>query len=61
MDPLFWIAIGFIIIGFIVLISMKKHMESNKASTKQILWWIAGTTAWGIVSMTLVVWLFGFI
>ncbi|QUW23169.1 hypothetical protein JSQ81_06295 [Sporosarcina sp. Marseille-Q4063] len=71
MDLLFWITVGFIIIGFIVLASMKRNMESKLAFIKgnmeskksssairSIVWWIVGTTAWGIVSMTLVVWWF---
>ncbi len=66
MDLLLWITVGFIIIGFVVLASMKKNMESKlafikrnmeskKSSTKSIVWWIVGTAAWGIVSMNLIV------
>ena len=71
MDPLLWITIGFIIIGFVVLISMKKGMESkvafinvniedeeNSLKAKSVIWWIWSTTAWGIVSIFLVVWCF---
>ena len=71
MDLLLWITIGFIIIGFVVLISMKKGMESKLAfitanmegeesstKAKSIIWWIVSTTAWGIVSMILIVWCF---
>ena len=72
MDLLFWITIGFIIIGFVVLASMKKGMESkvafikankedeesSKAKAKSVIWWIVSTAAWGIVSMNLVVWCF---
>ncbi|MFF3099765.1 hypothetical protein [Viridibacillus arvi] len=71
MDLLLWITIGFIIIGFVVLTSMKKGMESKLAfitvnmedkesaiKAKSIIWWIASTTAWGIVSMILIVWWF---
>ncbi|RDW17458.1 hypothetical protein [Oceanobacillus chungangensis] len=71
MDLLLWITIGFIIIGFVVLVSMKKGMESKVAfikanvedeesstTAKSIIWWIWSTTAWGIVSMFLVVWCF---
>ncbi|MCM3763850.1 hypothetical protein [Neobacillus niacini] len=71
MDLLLWITIGFIIIGFVVLISMKKGMESKLAfitanmedeesskKAKSIIWWIASATAWGIVSMFLIVWWF---
>ena len=68
MDLLFWITIGFIIIGFVVLASMKKGMESkvafikanledeeNSSKAKSVIWWIWSTVAWGIVSMYLVV------
>ena len=71
MDLLLWITIGFIIIGFVVLTSMKKGMESKLAfitvimedkesaiKVKSIIWWIASTTAWGLVSMILIVWWF---
>jgi hypothetical protein len=71
LNLLLWITIGFIIIGFAVLISMKKSMESklayiianmeneeNSTRAKSIIWWIVSTTAWGIVSMFLVVWCF---
>ena len=67
MDLLLWITIGFIIIGFVVLTSMKKGMESkvafikgnpddeeNSSKAKAVIWWICGATAWGIVSMYLV-------
>lgn len=71
MDSLFWITIGFIIIGFVVLVSMKKSMESKLAfikthmeneessiNTKSVVWWIISTVAWGIVSIILIVWSF---
>lgn len=69
MDLLFWMAVGFIVIGFIVIVSMKKNMENRVAlikgnmeakvsSAKPVIWWITGTTIWGIVTMNLVVWLF---
>ncbi|TGN30527.1 hypothetical protein [Lysinibacillus sp. S2017] len=68
MDLLLWITIGFIIIGLVVLTSMKKGMESkvafikenmedegNSSKAKSVIWWIWSTVAWGIVSMFLVV------
>lgn len=71
MDLLLWATIGFIITGFVVLASMKKGMESkvafikanmedeeNSSKAKSVIWWIWSTTAWGIVSMFLVVWCF---
>jgi len=70
-DLLLWITIGVIIIGFVVIISMKKSMESkvsfikanmeleeNLLKAKSVIWWIWGTVALGIVSMFLVVWCF---
>ncbi len=68
MDLSFWITIGFIVIGFVVLVSMKKSMEMKVAllkenqetmegkqiSPKPVIWWVAGVTVWGIVSMTLI-------
>lgn len=71
MDLLLWITVGFVIIGFVVLISMKKYMESkvafikanmedekNSSKAKSVICWIWSTTAWGIVSMFFVVWCF---
>lgn len=71
MDLLLWITISFIVIGFVVLASMKKGMEkklsfitTNEESeessvrTRSIIWWIFSVTAWGIVSMGLIVWNF---
>ncbi|MEO4052932.1 hypothetical protein [Solibacillus sp. CAU 1738] len=71
MESLLWITIGFIIIGFVVLISMKKTIESKLAfikanmdseessrNTKSIIWWIISVVAWGIVSMILIVLVF---
>ena len=71
MDLLFWITIGFIITGFVILASMKKGMESkvafikaniedegNSSKAKSVIFWILSTVAWGILSMSLVVWCF---
>ncbi len=71
MDSLLWITIGFIIIGLVVLVSMKKSMETKLAfitanmeseessrKSKSIVWWIVSAVAWGIVSMILIVWWF---
>jgi hypothetical protein len=70
-DLLFWITIGFIIMGFVILTSMKKGMESkvafikaniedeeNSSKAKSVILWIWSTAAWGIVSMSLAVWCF---
>ena len=72
MDLLLWVTVGFIVIGFVVLASMKKRMErkvsliieneesmeSKQISTKPVVWWIVGATVWGLVSMFLIVWSF---
>ena len=71
MDLLLWITIGFIMIGFVILASMRKGMESKLAfitvnmedeesskKAKSIIWWIVSATAWGIVSIILIVWWF---
>ena len=71
MDLVLWITIGFIITGFVVLVSMKKGMESkvafikaniedegNSLKARSVIWWIWSTVAWGIVSMFLVGWWF---
>ena len=68
MDLLFWITIGFIITGFVILASMKKGMEAkvtfikaniedeeNSSKAKSVILWIWSTVAWGIVSMSLAV------
>ena len=57
--------------GYVVLISMKKDMErkvafitantedeGNSLKAKSVILWVWGATAWGIVSMYLVVWCF---
>ncbi|WP_280771641.1 hypothetical protein [Salipaludibacillus daqingensis] len=71
MDLFLWITLGLIIIGFLILFSMKRSMESKLAfiianmdseessrKTKSIVWWIVSTIAWGIVSIILIVWSF---
>lgn len=59
------------LMGFVVLVSMKKSMETKLAfikenqegekssiKSKSIIWWIRGVTAWGIGAIFLVVWWF---
>ncbi|MFC7786895.1 hypothetical protein ACFQWC_20675 [Rossellomorea sp. GCM10028870] len=71
MDLLIWITIGFIIVGFTALNSIKTSMENQLAyiisnledeessiKAKSIIWWIVSAAAWGIVSMILIVWCF---
>lgn len=74
MDLFFLLTVGFIVIGFVVLVSMKKNMEMKVAllieneqsitnkqiSNKPVIWWIVGVTVWGLVSMFLIVWSFSF-
>ncbi|MEH7226692.1 hypothetical protein V7112_23085 [Bacillus sp. JJ1566] len=58
MALLFWITVGFIIMGFIVLVLIKRNIESKESlSSQHTVWWIAGTTVWGIVNIILLVWL----
>lgn len=55
-----WITISIIIIGFVVLGLIKRNLERKKsASTQSLIWLIVGTTAWGLVSIMLVIWSFG--
>lgn len=71
MDTLLWITVLFILIGFAVLISMKRRMvrkaayvkanresDKNAFKVKSVIWWIISTTAWGVVCMFLVAWLY---
>lgn len=62
-ELMIWITVGFIIFGYVVLVSMRKNMENKlafiktnmenniesiKGSPQLIVWWIVGTTVWGI-------------
>ncbi|MFZ0578811.1 MAG: hypothetical protein WAM41_15040 [Psychrobacillus psychrotolerans] len=71
MDLLLWITTGFMLIGLVVLVTMKKGMESKVAfikanmdkeekssKAKSVIWWIRSTTAWGVGGIFLVVWWF---
>jgi len=69
MNLLPWITVGFIVSGFVVLLSLKKSMdrkvalilenagsfESKQISNKPVIWWIVGATVWGLLSMFLIV------
>lgn len=69
MDFFRWFTVGFIVIGFLVIASMKKSMErkvallieneesmtSKQISNKPVIWWIVGAIVWGLVSMFLVI------
>lgn len=62
MNLLFWITIAFIIIGFVILAFIRRNVKSKKiTSSKAIIWFIVGTTVWGITSIFLVVRFFGVI
>lgn len=62
MNLLFWITVPFIIIGFVILTFIRRNVKRKKiTSTKAIIWFIVGTTVWGITSIFLVVRLFGVI
>ncbi|MFL0363933.1 hypothetical protein ACH0BF_13030 [Pseudobacillus sp. 179-B 2D1 NHS] len=59
MDLLLWITLGFILIGFIVIVFIKRNMVNKKnPTTPFIVWWIVGTTVWGVVSIFLITGLF---
>lgn len=71
MDFLLWFMGGFILIGLLVFLSMKKRMDAKLArvkakpdsgetaeDTKHLIWWVWGVTAWGVASIALVVWWF---
>ena len=71
MDLLLWITTGFMLIGLVVLVSMKKGMErkvafikanvedeENLSKAKSVIWWICGVTAWGVGALSLVGWWF---
>ncbi|MBD7908271.1 hypothetical protein H9659_08010 [Sporosarcina sp. Sa3CUA8] len=72
MNLLLWIKVGFIIVGFFVLISMKKYMEKRVAlaieykdimegkqiSPYPVVWWIWGAVLWGVISIFLIAWSF---
>lgn len=69
MTFLHWFTIGFITIGLIIMISMKKKMENRVAlaatqesspnadqiSTKPVIFWIWGSVFWAIISIFLIV------
>ena len=70
MDSLLWIIVGFAVIRFVALVSMKKSMErklaliienevsmeSEQIAPKPITRWIWESVLWGIVSIFLIVW-----
>ncbi|NQD66015.1 hypothetical protein HP456_08765 [Bacillus haikouensis] len=59
MDILRWMSVGFIILGFFVLISIKRTIESKETRNVQtVIWWIWGTAVWGTASIILIVWCF---
>ena len=57
MDLLFWLALGFIILGLCALMVIKLILKDP--TERNLLWLIGGTTVWGAVSILLVPWLVG--
>lgn len=57
MDLLFWLALGFIVLGFMALMVIKLILKDP--TERNLLWLIGGTTVWGAVSILLVPWLVG--
>ncbi|TMW71462.1 hypothetical protein [Alteribacter natronophilus] len=58
MDLIFLLSIGFILVGFAAVILAKSRIEKQQGSTSLKVWWIVGTTVWGVISITLIPWLF---
>ncbi|MCR6098168.1 hypothetical protein HXA31_17860 [Salipaludibacillus agaradhaerens] len=69
MKMVLFLTVSFIIIGFVVVVSMKGKMErklafiqenadNHKNATTPIILWIVGTTFWGLVSMALIIGMF---
>lgn len=57
MDLLFWLALGFIILGLCALMVIKLILKDP--TERNLLWLIGGTTVWGAVSILLVPWIVG--
>jgi hypothetical protein len=55
MDVLLGFTIAFYIIGFVVLSFLKRNLQKKKYATQSGVWFVIGTTVWGIVTMYLVV------
>ncbi len=68
MDLLLWFTIAFFVIGFVVLMVVRRSMnqrvellknnpdlEDGEQIAKPVIWFIWGSVAWGVVSMALVV------
>lgn len=43
---------------FALLKENEESVNGEQISPKPVIWWICGATAWGVVSMFLVVWSF---
>jgi hypothetical protein len=56
MDLLLWIAVGFFLIGLIVLIFIKRKIQNH--NTESMIWFIVATTIWGAASIILFAWWF---
>ena len=71
MDILMWTAIGFVVVGFILLLITSRMMDikilfldkrlqrkRNAVQARRAMWWMWFAVAWLVISMTLVVWWF---
>lgn len=59
LDLLLGTSVSFFIIGFAVLAFIKRKLEGqNNPTIQSIIWFVAGTTAWGVTSIILIVWSF---
>ncbi|MDZ5710665.1 hypothetical protein [Jeotgalibacillus haloalkalitolerans] len=65
MDLLLWFTIAFFVIGLIVLMVIRKSIRNRmefvknnpdrEGEAKPVIWFIWAATAWGVVSMALIV------
>lgn len=56
-DLLLWMSVSFFLIGCAVLAFMKRKLErKNNPTIQSITGLVAGTTAWGVTSIILIVW-----
>ncbi|MFB1081595.1 hypothetical protein [Jeotgalibacillus sp. JSM ZJ347] len=65
MDLLLWFTIAFVVIGFIVLMVIRKSVKNRlefvknnperEGEAKPVIWFVWAATIWGVVSMALIV------
>lgn len=65
MDLLLWFTIAFVVIGFIVLMVIRKLVKNRlefvknnperEGESKPVIWFVWAAAVWGVVSMALIV------